>query len=191
MFRRGPVVLVSLLGLACGGPPADTPSAVILFSPETLCQGDAHRTPITLDGRMSSRHLSLVPLPPEDTAYPDGATVVPLAFAWRLDGDAHTVTAGSLTTSTLTVTAAGERPLHVSLTTTNLAGGTATSLRTLPITLPETWPRRCSSDAACPGGACDASTSACVPNVRCSTDAMCAPCFVCDTAQMGCVPRPS
>src|SRR4051812_5533057 len=64
---RCTIVLVSLLALACGGPPADTPSAVILFSPDTICEGDAHHATVMLDGTMSSRHLSLVPLPPEDT----------------------------------------------------------------------------------------------------------------------------
>jgi hypothetical protein len=176
---------------ACGGPPADTPSAVILLTPETVCEGDANATSILLDGRMSSRHLSLVPLPPEDTSYPDGAMPVPLTFAWHLEGDAYQITNGSLTGSTVTVTVAGERPLHVSLTTTNLAGGTATSLRTLPITVPETWPRRCTMDAQCPGGACDVATNACVGTLHCATSANCPPCFVCDATPMTCVPRPS
>ncbi len=199
MFRRGSMAFVSLYALACGGPPADTPSAVILLTPDTICQGDAHRTSVTIDGTMSSRHLSLVPLPPEDTSFdPDGAMAAPIEYAWSLDGDEHTITGGSLTSSTITVTAAGDRPLHISLTTRNRVGGTATSLRTLPITVPTTWPRHCSSDAACPGGACrvddaggaDAgpSSGTCV-GAHCSADRNCAPCFVCDTTQMTCVPR--
>lgn len=205
MNRRGPLVLVWVLvpsawALACGGPPPDTPSAVILFSPETICQGDAHRTTVALDGTMSSRHLALIPLPPEDTAYPDGATVAPLAYQWTLEGDEHTIVSGSLTAPTLSITALGDRPLHVTLTTTNLVGGSATSLRTLPITVPTTWPRHCSSDAACPGGACaliDAATGdaggsgVCVGTAHCTTDATCDPCFVCDPMQMACVPRPA
>lgn len=191
MFRRGLFAFVSVLLLACGGPPPDTPSAVILLTPETICQGDAMTTPVLLDGTMSSRHLSLVPLPPEDTSYPDGAMVVPLQFAWTLEGDAHVVTRGSLSTSTLTILAAGDRPLHVRLTTTNLAGGTATSLRTLSITLPTRWPTRCTADAACPGGACDTTAGTCVGSVHCTSSATCDPCFVCDATSMTCMPRPS
>lgn len=189
MLRRGWLAFVSVLALACGGPPADTPSAVILITPGTICENDAHATSILLDGTMSSRHLTLVPLPPEDTAYPDGATVAPLAFQWTLEGDAYTIVDGTLTSRQLTVTAAGERPLHVSLTTTNLAGGSATSLRTLPITLPTTWPRRCTSDADCPGGACDLAAMACVGSTHCTSSAGCDPCFVCDATRMACVPR--
>jgi hypothetical protein len=185
------MLLIGSLALACGGPPADTPSAVILVSPDTVCQGDAHRTRILLDGRMSSRHLTLVPVPPEDTSYPDGAMVTPLTFAWHLDGDEHVVTSGSLTDSALEITVLGERPLHVTLTTTNLAGGSATSLRTLPITLPTDWPRRCTIDAPCPGGACDTAASACVATVHCANDSGCDPCFVCDAATSLCTPRPS
>jgi len=200
MFRRGPLAIATVWVLACGGPPADQPSAVILFSPETICRGDAHRTTVMLDGTMSSRHLSLIPLPPEDTAYPDGASVAPISYAWTLEGDEHVVVGGSLTSSTLSITAAGDRPLHVTLTTTNLAGGSATSLRTLPITVPTTWPRHCTSDAACPGGSClvidgalaDAGGSGvCVGSVHCTSDTACDPCFVCDPTQMACVPRPA
>lgn len=202
MLRRGPLPFVSLLLLACGGPPPDTPSAVILLRPETVCEGDAYATPVVLDGTMSSRHLSLVPLPPEDTAYPDGATAIPLTYAWALEGDAYTITSGTLTSDRLTVTVAGDRPLHVHLTTTNLAGGSASSLRTLPITVPTTWPRHCDADDDCPGGACSIAVDAaaadagptpgtCVGTVHCTTDAMCDACFVCDAMQSACVPRPS
>lgn len=191
MFRRGVLagIMASCALVACEGPPPDVPSAVIHFSPETVCQGDAHRTEVTLDGTMSSRHLSLVPLPPEDSAFPDGATVAPLAFRWTLEGDEHVITDGSTTSSLLTVTVAGDRPLHVSLTTTNLVGGTATSLRTLPITVPTTWPARCRADGDCEGGACDVASGACVGTVHCTTDATCDPCFVCEAASSTCVPR--
>lgn len=184
------LVLGTLAALGCGGPPADTPSAVILLSPGTVCQGDARLTEITLDGTMSSRHLSLVPLPPDDSSLPDGATIAPLAFSWALEGDGYEVASGSLTSPRLTVRADGARPLHVSLTTTNLAGGSATSLRTLPITIaPAPWPASCRADAACAGGSCDVTTRTCVPAMRCARDGDCAPCFVCDLAQSGCVPR--
>jgi hypothetical protein len=190
MSRRDLLVtaLVSCGALACGGPPADTPSAVILLSPESICQGDAYRTPIHLDGTMSSHHLSLVPLPPEDSAYPDGAVVAPLTFAWSLDGDATRITSGTTTSSMLTVTAAGTRPLHISLTTTNLVGGSATSLRTLSITLPTPWPSFCSDDGMCPGGSCVGTH--CEGSVTCSMSTPCAnPCFVCDATSSVCVPR--
>lgn len=216
MFRRGLIAFVSVYALACGGPPPDTPSAVILFTPETICQGDAHESDVHIDGTMSSRHLSLVPLAPEDTSYPDGAMVAPLAYAWTLEGDEHTVTEGSLTSSTLTVTAAGDRPLHVTLTTTNLLGGTATSVRSLPITVPTTWTTHycaidadcpmstcepasgvcvsshaCMADRACPGSTCDLASGHCVPLAHCVNDAGCDPCFVCNPILMACVPRPS
>lgn len=187
MFRRAAIVFVSAFLLACGGPPPDTPSAVILLTPGTICQGDAQRTSILIDGTMSSRHLALVPLPPEDTSYPDGAMPIALTFAWTLEGDAHTISAGSLTSSTVTVTAAGDRPLHVTLTTTNLAGGTATSLRTLPITVPTVWPTNCTADTDCPGGAC--ASGHCAGTTHCASSATCDPCFTCETIHMTCVPR--
>lgn len=192
-MRHGGTLVITMViafALGCGGPPADTPSAVILLSPGTVCEGDARRTEITLDGTMSSRHLSLVPLPPEDTSFPDGAMVAPLTYTWTLEGDGYEVASGSLSAPRLTVRADGARPLHVSLTTTNLAGGSATSLRTLPITVaPAPWPATCRGDGACAGGTCDTSTRTCVPTMRCARDTDCDPCFVCDAAQGGCVPR--
>lgn len=163
---------------------------MILITPETVCENDGFVTTVHLDGRMSSRHLSLVPLPPEDSAFPDGAVVAPLTYAWQLDGDDHHVTRGTLTDSTLDVQVAGARPLHVTLTTTNVAGGSAASLRTLPITLRSHW-TFCRDDSHCPGGACDLATNVCVGTTHCTSDAGCDTCFVCDAATSTCVPRPS
>lgn len=188
MLRGGVLAFVSAFVLACGGPPPDTPSAVIALSPATICEGDAHRTEITIDGRSSSRHLSLVPLPPEDASSAMGDAGPSLLFAWSISGAEHTITDGTLSSDLLHVTSAGDRPLHVQLTVTNRVGGTATSLRTVSITSPTRW-GSCSADSACEGGRCDVATHTCVPTETCHTDADCAPCFVCDATAGGCVPR--
>ncbi len=176
----GRVVLVSLLLLACGGPPPDPPSAVVALSPATLCEGDAHHTEVLLDGSNSSVHLTLVPVAPD----PDEA---PLRFAWTLSGAAAVITAGTLTSDALAVTSPGDRPLHVALTVTNGAGGTATTLRTVSIT--PAVRERCTADSDCTSGVCAVEVASCIPNHSCDDDGDCEACFACDVPTSRCLPR--
>ncbi|MBX3268783.1 MAG: hypothetical protein KF729_00895 [Sandaracinaceae bacterium] len=121
-------VLGAVLGcaLGCAGPPPHPPTAVIDVSPATLCAGDDYRTVLSISGARSSADLSLLPAPPEPGA-------APLAFAWALEGAAHVVVAGSRSAPQLSVTSAGDRPLHVVLTVRDDEGGEATSLRTVAL----------------------------------------------------------
>jgi hypothetical protein len=175
------VACLFALLVACGGPPPDPPSAVVSLSPATICEGDAHHTEILLDGTDSSVHLTLVPVAPD----PDEP---PLRFAWTITGAAYEISAGTHTSDLLAVTSAGDRPLHASLTVTNGAGGTATTLRTVSITAVDV--ERCSArDPSCASGVCAIDVGACIPDHACDDDGDCETCFACDTAMSRCVPR--
>ena len=167
--------------LACAGPPPDPPSAVIAHGPPTICEGDAHHTGISLDGRSSSSHLTLVPVAPEPGE-------LPLAFSWTISGAEHRIVTGALSENHLTVTSLGDRPLHVQLVVTNGAGGVATAVRTVSLT-PAVF-TRCTADADCAAGhVCPMDLGRCVPAGSCTLDADCEACFSCDAASMRCVPR--
>ena len=88
--------------------------------------GDGHATTVTFSGARSSDHLSLMPSPP-------GPDEPPLEFLWVLEGAEHVVVGGGLTVSEISVTTAGDRPLHAELTVVDAEGAEATSLRTLAI----------------------------------------------------------
>jgi hypothetical protein len=132
------VVLFGLAALGCGSAPPETPSAVIQADPPWLCEGDAFRTPITLDASSSTAKLSLVPVPPN----PDEP---PLAFRWTLVGARHRVLEGDFESEVLRVVTEGDRPLHVELWVMNADGGEATTMLSVGITLAGT-------DPACGGG---------------------------------------
>ncbi len=114
--------------LACGqGPPAPAPSAVINAMPTAVCAGDNFMTPIALDAKGSAAHLTLVYVPP-----PPGSP--PLRYHWAFSGSATMVTAGDVNSDSVTVTMAGDRPLHVALTVSNSEGGSTTTTTTIDIT---------------------------------------------------------
>lgn len=166
--------------LGCAEPGPDTPSAVIELVPETICMGDGHATEVLLDGRASSSHLALVPVPPE----PGDA---PLRFAWSLGGAQHRVVSGALDADRLVVTSAGDRPLHVELAVTNGAGGVARHLRTLSITLPRVT--ACTDASACAiDQICATDLGVCIAAHDCRSDDDCETCTTCDVAGGRCVP---
>ncbi len=113
---------------ACSAPPPGAPSPVIVLTPTTVCLGDDYRTPITLDGTSSSPALTLVPVVVD-------ASAPPLQFLWTLSGSAYRITQGSLTSSKLVVTMAGDQPLQVDLRVQNQSGTTADMAATVSVTL--------------------------------------------------------
>lgn len=117
---------LALCALGCAGPPPRPPTAVIDATPEVVCTGDGFSTVIELSGARSSAALSLVPAPPDPSA-------PPLEFAWFIDGAAHRVVSGTMSSRELSVTTSAERPLHVMLTVRDGEGGEATSLVTIGI----------------------------------------------------------
>lgn len=180
MDRRGLAAFLSCL-VGCAGPGPDEPSAVIDLVPETVCEGDGHTTEILIDGRASSAHLALVPVPPA----PGDA---PLVFSWRLSGGETRVVSGGLDRDRLVVTTDGDRPLHVSLSVTNGEGGVAEHVRTLSITLPTRT--ECTAPSTCgEGETCALDLGVCIPAHDCASDDDCEPCTVCETPAGRCVPR--
>ena len=137
------MALLVLVLCACGGPPPPPPTAVIVAEPPSLCEGDGHATPVLLDGRDSAARLTLVPVPPD----PDAP---PLTYEWSFQGAEHRVVDGDLGSDHLTITAAADRPLHVTLRVTNELGGVAESIQTVGITRPTAGPAvACGSDRDC------------------------------------------
>ena len=115
---------------SCGAPPPPSPSAVIHADPEAVPEGDGFATPIRLDANDSQPRLTLVPTPPDPGA-------PPLAVEWSFAGAARRIVEGSRDSAELTVTTAGDRPLHVTLTVRNAEGGVATALESIAITAAE------------------------------------------------------
>lgn len=113
---------------ACGSPPVDPPTAVVRADPASVCLNDNHATDVHLSGADSTPGISLVPVERDEDAS--------LAFEWALSGAEHRVVSRDPTGVELVVTTKGDRPLHVELTVENAAGGRATTLLSLPITLP-------------------------------------------------------
>ena len=164
---------------ACAGPPGSVPSAVIQLSPASVCAGDDYRTVIEVDGRQSSTRLTLIPQPPA----PGEA---PLRYEWHLEGGAVHIVEGDLGADRLVLTADGVRPVHVWLTVTNEAGDTASSQRSIALTLPDF--AACTSDDEClEGERCE--RARCVADSVCADDTQCPACTVCDETRSVCVPR--
>jgi hypothetical protein len=158
------------------------PTAVVRTRPSSVCLHDDHRTTVVVDASESAAGLTLVPVPPAEDA-PE------LAFAWSFAGDAHEL-ASEPTEVEVSLTTAGERPLHITLSVTNALGGTATSLHTLPLTIP-------AAPAPCDGGGCPVAQQCvtqggeqiCVPAGSCLFAADCPVCFRCDDELRLCVPE--
>ena len=112
----------------CAEAPPKPPSAVIRATPDALCEGDDFTTPIVLQGRESMPSLSLVPLPPP-------ADAVPLVFRWTLSGAQVRWVEGDLSSVEVTVTSAGDRPLHAALAVTNGEGATTVGHHTVAVVL--------------------------------------------------------
>ncbi len=117
---------MALLCCGCAGPPAHPPTAVIDIEPAVICAGDGYRTTVTFSGARSSDQLSLMPSPP-------GPEDAPLQFFWALEGAPHVVVNGAPSSAEISVTTAGDRPLHAELTVVDADGGEAMSLRSLAI----------------------------------------------------------
>ena len=167
----------------CGGDPGvATPTAVITARPDALCLGDDYQTIVELDASNSAPGLTLLPA----TAPLEGFALV---YAWELTGAAHRIEGQDPKGITLRVSTAGDRPLHVALTVTNEEGGQATSLRSLPVTLPPAL-------KPCVAGSCPAGERClpldgedrCVLALDCEILADCPPCYRCDKLQGACVP---
>ncbi|MBI4699690.1 MAG: hypothetical protein HY744_00750 [Deltaproteobacteria bacterium] len=174
----GTAVLVA----GCGEPTAVPPSAVIVAEPTTVCVNDGFQTEIALDGSQSAARISLVPSPPADGG-------PQLSYAWSFTGAAYLLEDGELGDPQLSVTTAGDRPLHVRLTTRNAAGGEASSLVTISISVPAI--AACRQGACPPGMSCVARAAGelCVPDAACTYNADCPICFACDVVLGRCVPR--
>jgi hypothetical protein len=169
--------LVSLCLLAaCHGRPPTPPTAVIDATPDGVCAGDAFSTVIDVSGARSASVLSLVPAPPD----PDAP---PLAYEWRIEGADHEIVAGALDEAELSLVSDGLRPLHLTLTVTDVEGGTATSLRT--VGLIEAIATPCEGECA-PGSTCV--EGLCLDDDACVTDDDCG-CLVCDVELARCVPE--
>lgn len=121
---------IALATTACGSPPPPSPSVVIVAEPASICANDGFQTSIKLTARDSQTRLTLVP---------DGSDPGPkaLKLLWSFRGAAHQVVDGDTSAVAITVTSAGDRPLHVTLDGTNAAGGEASALVTIGITFPD------------------------------------------------------
>ncbi len=188
-FRQAPAiwaVAVAALGavvLGCGSAPPDPPTAVIRAEPASVCQADDFSTTIQIDASGSTSGLALVPVPP-------GEDDPPLSFSWSFSGAAYEELGRDPTGVDLQLTTAGDRPLHIGLTVRNAAGGEASTLHTLPITLPEDV--SCTEDADCKSPErCIAYAGAkiCALDVDCTYNTDCPVCSLCDAGLRRCVPR--
>lgn len=171
---------VAVLALACGGPPARPPTAVVDAAPPSVCSGDGFATVIRLTSARSSSRLSLAPEPP-------GPDDPPLELEWTLAGGEHAVVEGDLRSRDLGVVTAGDRPLHVTLRVVNELGGVAITTRTIGIAVADAPP--CEGERECPAGTeCAAyrDGQACLPTGSCAGDGDCPSCFVCEASR--CVP---
>ncbi len=122
--------LLLLAAPGCGEMPPPPPAVVIRASPEALCLGDDFRTEIALDGLGSTPHLTLIPVPPPQDAPPP-------EYQWALSGARHRVVGGDLDGPEVSVTSAGDRPLHVTLRVRVPGGGEGTAERSIPVVLPD------------------------------------------------------
>lgn len=168
--------------IACGAPPPDPPTAVVRATPSSVCLGDDFATPIRLDASESAAGLTLVPVPPPEDA-PE------LSYAWAFSGAEVRELGRGEAGVTVDVATAGDRPLHVQLTVRTAQGGEATTLHTVPITLP---PARCAADGDCTAGErCleHEGERFCGVDQDCAADAECSPCTRCDAAARRCVPE--
>jgi hypothetical protein len=177
----GVLVAGSLVG--CGSAPTDPPTAVVHATPGSVCLDDGHATTVRVDASDSQAGLALVPVPPAEDE-------PPLIFTWAFSGAEHRELGRDAGEVEVTLTTAGDRPLHVDLTVRSASGGEAHTLFTLPITLPSV-PEACVAGACPVGRECvDVSGRAlCVDDDACEFDIDCAACFRCDVALERCVPR--
>jgi hypothetical protein len=161
MRRVGFCVVLALSG--CGAPPPAPPTAVVRAEPATVCLDDDHRTRVLLSAADSSTGLVLVPTPSDSDA---------LSFSWAFSGAEHHELGRDPRAVDVLVTSKADRPLHVELTVENEGGGSATSLFSLPVTIPQRC-EACASGETCLAGAC-------VPERACDGDADCGdPCAYC------------
>jgi len=117
--------------ISCGSPPPPAPSAVITLAPAAVCIGDNFQTEIQLDSKGSAARLTLVPAPPDPNA-------PPLKLKWSFSGSAFQIggdpTRDHTIEDSLTVTMAGDRPLHVTLHVENEVGGTSEAIASIAVT---------------------------------------------------------
>jgi len=179
------VLLTGATTAGCGEAPPPPPTAVVEAQPESVCLHDDFTTQVRLDASLSSTGLSLTATPPpaEDTS---------LVYQWTFAGAAYRIEGRDESArEAWLVRSAGDRPLHVQLTVINQAGGEATTLFTLPITLPEPV-RDCDGTTCSAGQHCAdvAGRRICLPDLTCEDESpSCPACFQCDHASGRCLPR--
>jgi hypothetical protein len=139
---------------ACSAPPPQAPAAVITATPTSVCVGDDFQTQIELDSLGSSPVLTLIYSPPG----PDAAVAAcalpgnDVCYAWSFSGavctgqptdpnpcdvviDPGSVEPdGTIDGTSVLLTMAGDRPLLVTLTVENAAGGVIQTQTTISIT---------------------------------------------------------
>ncbi len=133
MGSKGLAIVGVVIAAACSGPPPTAPSAIININPSSVCVGDNFATPIHIDALGSSPRLTLVYTPPD----PDAGD---LKYLWALSGDqvqgddGSKEPDGTMDFDSVDLKMAGQRPVQVTLTVTNAAGGVTVSNATIPIT---------------------------------------------------------
>ncbi len=136
---------IGVVLLACSGPPPAAPAAVINATPSSVCVGDDFRTQVHLDSRGSSPQLTLVYTRPD----PDAGDIT---YDWSFSGavckgldsdpkpcnvviDGSSVDAlGNINGTDVLFTMLGDRPVDVTLTVQNVAGGVTETHVTVSIT---------------------------------------------------------
>ena len=178
---HGAVLLSAVFATGCGDAPPPSPTAVVRATPKSVCHADSFETRLRLDASESTEGLSLVPPPPAEQA-------PQLEFRWALSGAAHQIEGTDPSGIEMWVRTAGDRPLHVELTVTNVAGGEATTLHSVPITFLDLG--SCETDACSAGERCTEhhGRDVCVPDVSCAVPADCPVCLRCDDSLGSCVP---
>jgi P pilus assembly chaperone PapD len=142
---------IALSALACSGPPPTAPAAVITATPTSVCEGDDFQTPIVLDSTGSSPVLTLVYTPPAADAalgYCGNTT----CYLWSFSGavckglstdpspcdviiDPGSVEPdGTVDSTIVNLTMAGDRPVLVTLRVENGVGGVTEAQTSISIT---------------------------------------------------------
>jgi hypothetical protein len=127
---RAALIAATAAVASCGSPPADPPGVVIVADPPAICQDDAYRTTIVVDGSRSTARLTHVPVAP-----PPGEP--PLSFTWSFAGASSRIVGGDPNGPRLEIRTAGDRPLHVTLTARTASSGEGSTTLTIPITVAE------------------------------------------------------
>ena len=116
-------LLASLLVACANEEPGYPPVARIGAAPRAIPEGDAFRTPVTLDATASAD-------PIDD---PEGKR--PLSYEWHIVGDEFRLQEGTLRSAQVTLTLVGDHPATVQLTVTDEDGRSSTAQEQLQLTV--------------------------------------------------------